>query len=47
MLGGKGLKPNTMRGTNRGAGGEGGEKGEGLDPVACTNFRIFQVLSIL
>ena len=41
MLGGKGLKPNTMRGTNGGAGGE------GLDPVACTNFRIFQVLSIL
>ena len=24
-----------------------GEKGEGLDPVACTNFRIFQMLSIL
>ena len=27
--------------------GRGGEKGEDLDPVACTNFRIFQVLSIL
>ena len=27
MLGGKGLKPNTIRGTNGGTGGEGGRKG--------------------
>ena len=37
MLGGKGLKPNTMRGTNGGTGGEGGEKGGG--PGSCCMYK--------
>ena len=37
MLGGKGLKPNTMRGTNGGAGGEGG--GERGGPGSCCMYK--------
>ena len=37
MLGGKGLKPNTMRGTNGGTGGEGG--GERGGPGSCCMYK--------
>ena len=38
MLGGKGLKPNTMRGTNGGTGGEGGG-GERGGPGSCCMYK--------